>query len=105
MMAELEAIKAAFARARSEALAAALVSSPPPNECRYCGKHWRQWVGSKLDGHSKCIVPAWFKRELQTLFAAIPALSYQQVATALGVSLAVMRSWVSPISTWGAAPA
>jgi len=27
-----------------------------PNTCRYCGRHWRQWAGSKLDGHAACIL-------------------------------------------------
>ena len=68
-----------------------------PNTCRYCGRHWRQWVGSKLDGHAACIVTEDFKREITELLRSSPAITYQTIATAIGVTPAVVRSWTYPI--------
>lgn len=73
----------------------------PPNTCRYCGKHWRAWFGSKLDGHAACIVTDDFKREVRDLLGD-PRLSYQTVAEAIGVTPAVVRSWTFPIRGPGA---
>ena len=67
-----------------------------PNTCRYCGKHWRQWVGSKLDGHAACIVTEDFKRRLGELLRS-PKVTYQAIAEAIGVTPAVVRSWTHPI--------
>lgn len=68
-----------------------------PNTCRYCGRHWRQWAGSKLDGHAACIVTEDFKREIAELMRSAPAITYQTIATAIGVTPAVVRSWAYPI--------
>jgi hypothetical protein len=68
-----------------------------PNTCRYCGKHWRQWAGSKLDGHAACIVTEDFKQRLAELFRASPGMTYTAVASAIGVSPSVLRSWIYPI--------
>ena len=68
-----------------------------PNTCRYCGRHWRQWVGSKLDGHAACVVTEEFKREIGELLRSSPAITYQTIATAIGVTPAVVRSWTYPI--------
>lgn len=62
--------------------------------CKYCGDFWQHWNGSKLDGHAKCMVPPWFKAELRAALKNAATVSYTDVANALGVSLAVVRSWV-----------
>ena len=67
-----------------------------PNTCRYCGKHWRQWAGSKLDGHAACIVTEDFKRRLGE-FLRSSTVTYAAVAEAIGVTPAVVRSWTFPI--------
>ena len=67
-----------------------------PNTCRYCGRHWRQWVGSKLDGHAACIVTEDFKRRLVELLRA-PDVTFAMVADAIGVTPSVVRSWTYPI--------
>ena len=87
-----------FAAARIEASNTArfTAASCPPKTCRYCGKHWTRWPGSKLDGHSKCIVPVTFQDRL----AAIPSTTKggQAIAAELGVTYSVYRSWTCPIS-------
>lgn len=100
MTAQLADLREMFDRARIEAaFCARPIESTPPNTCRYCGKFWRKWAGSKLDGHSKCIVLPWFAAQLRLFYAANPALTYEAVAVALGVSLSVLRSWAQPISS------
>lgn len=69
-----------------------------PNICRYCGRHWRQWTGSKLDGHAACIVTPDFKRRLADILKA-PEVTYKMVANAIGVTPSVVRSWTFPIKT------
>ncbi len=71
----------------------------PPATCRYCGKWWRKWAGSKLDGHSKCIVPDWFKRQVREAMESDPTLTYQKVGEEIGLTASVIRSWISPIAT------
>ena len=70
-----------------------------PNTCRYCGKHWRQWAGSKLDGHAACLVTEDFKRHLAELLRSSPTMTYATIADAIGVSKDVVRSWTYPIRT------
>jgi len=67
-----------------------------PNTCRYCGKHWRQWTGSKLDGHAACIVTDDFKQQLVGLLRS-PHVTYKAIADAIGVTSSVVRSWTYPI--------
>lgn len=67
-----------------------------PNTCRYCGKHWRRWAGSKLDGHSACIVTADFKKHLGDLLRS-STVTYRAIADTIGVTEAVVRSWTYPI--------
>lgn len=69
------------------------------NTCRYCGRHWRQWTGSKLDGHAACVVTDDFKQQLSDLFRASPGLTYAAIAEVIGVTPAVVRSWTYPIRT------
>lgn len=70
-----------------------------PDTCRYCGKHWRRWTGSKLDGHAACVVTADFKQELADLLLSSPAVTYRAIADALGVTPSVVRSWTYPITS------
>jgi hypothetical protein len=67
-----------------------------PNTCRYCGRYWRQWAGSKLDGHAACIVTEDFKQHLSTLLRS-PEVTYLAIADAIGVTPSVVRSWTYPI--------
>ncbi len=67
-----------------------------PDTCRYCGKHWRRWAGSKLDGHSACIVTDDFKKRLSQIMRS-PQITYRAIADAIGVSPSVVRSWTFPI--------
>lgn len=71
-----------------------------PNTCRYCGKHWRQWAGSKLDGHAACIVTEEFKGQLVVLLRS-PHVTYNAIAEAIGVTPSVVRSWTYPIRSGG----
>jgi len=68
----------------------------PPNTCRYCARHWRQWAGSKLDGHAACIVTPDFKQRLIEILRS-PAVTFQAVASVIGVSTSIVRSWTFPI--------
>lgn len=74
------------------------VSDPgaPADTCRYCGKYWRQWTGSKLDGHAACIVTPDFKRHVGELLRD-PHVSYSAIGNAIGVTPSVVRSWTFPI--------
>lgn len=69
----------------------------PPNLCRYCGKHWARWVGSKLDGHSACMVTDDFRQTLRELCWGHPEFTHKVLAEALGVSCSVVRMWLQPI--------
>jgi len=94
------ALRDAFHAAHSSATRTARweASDPgaPPDTCRYCGKHWRKWAGSKLDGHAACIVPEDFKQELTALLRS-STVTFQVVADAIGVSTSIVRSWTFPI--------
>jgi len=68
------------------------------NTCRYCGKHWRQWAGSKLDGHAACIVTEDFKQHLVEILRS-PTMTYRKIADTIGMTPAVVRSWTYPIRT------
>lgn len=98
---DLAAIRADFENARAEAICARSMLAVEPDTCRYCRRWWKQWTGSKLDGHAKCIVPMWFKRQLAELYRSNPALTYEAIGNAIGVTPSVVRSWVMPISNRG----
>lgn len=70
-----------------------------PNTCRYCGRHWRQWAGSKLDGHAACMVTIDFKRRLAELIRSSPGVTYASIAAVIGVTPSVVRSWTFPIKS------
>lgn len=63
--------------------------------CRYCGRRWRRWAGSTLDGHAACIVTDDFKQRLCEVLRS-PRVTYQAIADAIGVTPAVIRSWTYP---------
>ena len=67
-----------------------------PNTCRYCGRHWMKYAGTKLDGHAACIVTEDFKREITEILRS-PSVTYRQLAEAIGVTASVVRSWTFPI--------
>lgn len=69
-----------------------------PNTCRYRGKHWRRWAGSKLDGHAACIVTDDFKLHLAELLRS-PTVTFAAIAEAIGVTPAVVRSWTFAIKS------
>lgn len=86
-------LRVAYDADRGERLRGALhPSGCPSGICRYCGKHWRYWAGSKLDGHAQCTVSAAFKQRLAALLLDSP-VSFQVVAGALGVSQSTVRAW------------
>jgi hypothetical protein len=60
--------------------------------CRYCGKSWQPFAGSRLDGHAACLVGASFKRRVGELLR-LPTVTYAEVAETLGVTSGVVRSW------------
>lgn len=64
-----------------------------PDTCRYCGKYWRPWAGSKLDGHAACIVTEDFKKRVGELLRSSPTLTYAAIADVIGVTPGVVRSW------------
>lgn len=98
---DLSSLHVAYQHARNEAARRARWEADDPgatpNTCRYCGRSWRKWAGSKLDGHAACIVPDDFKRALTAMLRG-STVTYQQVATVIGVSSSIVRSWTFPIS-------
>lgn len=60
--------------------------------CRYCGKRWLPFAGSRLDGHAACIVDEAFKRRVGEILR-LPTVTYAEVAEVLGVTSGVVRSW------------
>lgn len=68
----------------------------PINTCRYCGKHWRLWTGSKLDGHAACVVTEDFKRRVGELLRS-PTVTYSMIAETIGLTPSIVRSWTFPI--------
>lgn len=82
--------------ARIAALVAASQWPRRDGHCQYCGKRWWPFAGTKLDGHAKCVVGEPFKALLVALMADDPTWTQPMVADALGVTVAVLRAWVSP---------
>lgn len=60
--------------------------------CRYCGKYRIIYPGSKLDGHTQCMVSQAFKRRLATAMQD-PRLTYALLAGAIGVPMSSIRAW------------
>jgi hypothetical protein len=87
----LDVLAAAYTAARAEQTAGA--SAVSDRQCRYCGGGWTQWRGSQLDGHAKCQVTPAFKQQLAEFLGAA-AVTQWTVADRLGVTVAVLRSWL-----------
>ena len=68
----------------------------PPDVCCYCGRRWRRWANSKLDGHAACIVTEYFKQRVREILRS-PTITYANVADAIGVTQSVVRAWSFPI--------
>lgn len=64
--------------------------------CRYCGRFWRKWTGSKLDGHAKCLVDERFRFLMRTC-TVNPQLSYDKIGQRLGVTVSVVRCWATRV--------
>jgi len=82
---------------RSRVVSAAMMSSPTGRQdaCRYCGRKWTQWVGSKVDGHVQCLVGPEFKLLVREVWNSDPMITSDGIANALGVTTAVVRAWVA----------
>jgi hypothetical protein len=81
---------------RARVVSTAMLTSPTGRQdaCRYCGRKWTQWVGSKTDGHVQCLVGADFKRLVRAVWNSDPMVTLGTIADALGVTTAVVRAWV-----------
>lgn len=90
-MATLMELAAELARDR-----VAMDKAHPPTAlglCRYCGKAWRPWKGSTIDGHVRCAVSPAFRNQLVEVLARDPRQTYKSVAMALNVTPAVVQAW------------
>lgn len=96
-MTVLQHLIESFKAARAARIAAAEPYDPKRTTCRYCGKHWRKWHGSVLDGHAKCIVTGEFKQSVKRVLERDPTITYERVAAALGLTPAIVRAWTFPI--------
>lgn len=97
-LADLDDVRVAYEIARYQTNERA---ADAPHACRYCGRYWECFAGSKLDGHAKCIVTQSFKRRLHAFLAANPAITFRGVAAHLGVTESVVRAWIAPKSLRG----
>lgn len=89
----LTELQDAYVADRAEVQRAALLPSATPlDTCRYCRRRWQKLHGSRLDGHSLCVVSEEFRTRLHRLMCD-PKLTYSAVAKALGVTIAVVRAW------------
>ena len=81
---------AARARTARKAKYAADDPGMPLDTCRYCGRFWKRWAGSKLDGHAKCLVDERFRFLMRTC-TVNPQLTYEKIGDAIGVTISVVR--------------
>jgi hypothetical protein len=101
--ATLDALVALFreARASAERFAVHVSWAVPQNTCRYCGRHWKRWAGSQVDGHAACIVGDAFKAHLARVLRGNARLTYARLGVAFSISPSIIRSWVAPRSDRG----
>lgn len=93
----LEHLQSEYKASRSRVNRRAVFQAEVPNlTCRYCGRFWRKWKGSQLDGHAKCLVDERFRFVLKQLLTN-PKMHYRGVGLALGVSPSVVRAWSFPL--------
>ena len=98
VLVKLSRLTSEFLDAREAARRNAEPYDPESTTCRYCRRRWVRWHGSKLDGHAGCIVGDDFKLSLTTTMIKDAALTIPAVASALGVTVAVVRSWTFPLN-------
>lgn len=93
---DVVALRAEYQAARLLAQQQALWDESDPKcplrTCRYCGRRWQPFAGSRLDGHAACRVGEVFKRRVGEILRS-PTVTYAEVAEALGVTSGVVRSW------------
>lgn len=82
-------------RARVESTAMFATPTQRQDACRYCGKQWFRWVGSKMDGHVQCLVGAEFKSLVRETWHSGPRITLRAIAARLGVTTAIVRAWVT----------
>jgi hypothetical protein len=88
----LDGLAYAYAEARADQLEHS--EADEADRCRYCGRSWIRWAGSKLDGHAVCTVTKAFRaRLLGDMTSARGELTYDVVASKLGVSEATVQAW------------
>jgi hypothetical protein len=61
--------------------------------CRFCGKPWPKWLGSKMDGHAACAVSPDFMRQVVAFSDEHYSVSLTTIASRLGVGDGVVRAW------------
>jgi hypothetical protein len=96
--ATLEALVVRFREARQVAIRFRKYPSyaVPLDTCQYCGKPWKRWAGSTLDGHTSCMVSDDFKAHLRQVLSGNARLTYRLVGQAFELSSSVVRAWVAP---------
>jgi len=86
-----------FAQTRALMNGSAAHAEPSDQVCRYCGKPWQRWPGSKIDGHAKCYVDPMFRRWLVDATAR-SSVTYREIADLLGTTISIVRAWCAPRS-------
>ncbi len=91
----LERLHREYLRARKEADAGAkyLALEAPHRRCRYCGKFWIMWPGSRLDGHVRCAVTPTFMYLVRDFFRRHTTTTYAVVANKLDVGFGAVTAW------------
>lgn len=92
--ARLVALVREYTRARAQR--ETIAEDCGPDLCRYCGRWWRKWPGSILDGHAQCMVTEEFKLLAHEVYRE-PTISVQEMADAIGVGTGVIRAWCAPL--------
>jgi len=75
-------------------LAAQMSESVHMGPCRYCGRHWRRWTGTNLDGHARCVVGDGFKAQLLAVYESDPRLGLVRLAALFECTTSVIRAWI-----------
>jgi hypothetical protein len=89
----LQTLRHEYQRERLDRQVAQLGKKRQHGACRYCGGRWYRVEGSALDGHAKCIVGPGFKALIDELLGDA-RITYRMIANTLGVTVAIVRSWV-----------
>lgn len=75
----------------------------PRNTCRYCGKFWKPFAGTRADGHAKCNTTLAFQRAVYELWRRDLALSRDRIGEICGVSYSVVSAWIAHVKRIGRA--